>query len=116
MAIGLEEVKAATSKAYAAGAYQRLNGKERVAVFISPEPLKGGTTVQIGPHKRKLAADAYLVFVDLRYNANFAHPVIYEMHNVADGKITTIEEEWPLDDMAFERSLIAHIMPKKEGK
>jgi hypothetical protein len=116
MPITLEHVKEATKRALDAGTYKRLKGHEHVAVFIRPAPLKGGTELRIGYTTYKVEKDAYLVFIDLKHDANFQHPVLYELHNLEDGSIRTIEEKYPIADQEFERSLIPHILPGKEGK
>jgi hypothetical protein len=116
MTITLEHVKEVTAKAFAAGTYKRLKGRERVAVFIRHTPLKAGTDLRIGGKIYKVEKDAYLVFTDLMHQANFTHPVIYELHNLQDGSVRIIEEEFPIADPELERSLIPHILPEKEGK
>ena len=116
MSIDLEHVREVTKKAYVGEAYRRLKGRERVAVFIRHTPLKAGTDLRIGYNRYKVEKDAFLVFVDLRHEANFAHPVLFELHDVEDGSVRTIEDEFPLADPALERSLIPHLLPVKEGK
>ncbi len=116
MPITLEHVKEVTAKAHVSGAYKRLKGRERVAVFIKHTPLKAGTQLRIGYNTYKVDQDAFLVFIDLVHDANFSHPVVYELHNLKDGSIRTIEEEFPIADPELERSLISHILPGKEGK
>jgi hypothetical protein len=116
MPITLEHVKEVTAKAFSGGAYKRLKGRERVAVFIKHTPLKGGTELRIGPRTYKVEKDSFLVFIDLVHDANFAHPVLYELHDLESGKVQTIEEEFPIADPELERSLISHILPGKEGK
>ncbi|MCK5217733.1 MAG: hypothetical protein KAJ93_08085 [Methanosarcinales archaeon] len=116
MSITLEHIKEVTARAFTGGAYKRLKGRERVAVFIRHTPLKGGTELRIGAITYKIEKDAFLVFVDLVYDANFAHPVLYELHDLENGKVRTIEEEFPIADPELERSLISHILPGKEGK
>jgi hypothetical protein len=116
MSITLEHVKEVTARAFKGGAYKRLKGRERVAVFIRHTPLQGGTELRIGAKTYKVENDAFLVFVDLVYDANFAHPVLYELHDLESGKVHTIKEEFPIADPELERSLISHIMPGKEGK
>lgn len=114
MPITLDHVKGITKKAYAEGTYKKLKGRERVAVFIRHTPLIAGTKIRIGYNTYKLEKDAYLVFIDLRHDANYSHPVIFELHNT-DGSVRTIEEEFPIADPDLERSLIPHILPEKEG-
>ncbi len=116
MAITLDHVKQVTARAHAEGAYRRLKGRERVAVSIMHTPIKGGTALKIGYNTYKIDKDAYLVFIDLVHDANFSHPVIYELHNVEDGSVRIIEEEFPIADPALERTLIPHILPGKEGR
>jgi|GEM_PF-6162080 len=116
MPINLEQVKEVAQKAFEKGAYKRLKGRERVAVAVLETPVKGGTDVQIGYKKYKVEKDAYLVFVDLMHNANFQHPVLYELHNLQNGTVRTIEEKFPLADAKLEQSLKYFILPKKEGK
>jgi len=115
MPITLEHIKEVTAKAFTSGAYRRLKGRERVAVFISHTPLKAGREFRIGYKTYKVEKDAYLVYIDLMYEANFAHPVLYELHAL-DGSVRTIEEEFPLADPEFEKSLVSHILPKREVK
>lgn len=116
MVIDLNHVKTITARAFEEGAYRRLKGLERVAIFIRQIPLKAGTELPIGRKKYKVAQDSYLVFIDLKHDANFAHLVIYELHNVNDGSITVIEEQFPIADPKIERSLIPHILPEKERR
>ncbi len=116
MPIDPKHVKEATRKAYDAGAYRRLKGRERIALAILETPVKGGSDVQIGYNKYKVEKDAYLVFIDLMHNANFQHPVLYELHDLQDGSVQTIEEKFPLADAKLERSLKYYILPGKEGK
>lgn len=116
MPITLEHVKEITAKTFSAGTYKRLKGRERVAVFIRHIPLKGGTELRIGYNTYKVEKDAFLVFIDLQHDANFSHPVLYELHNLEDGSVRTIEEEFPIADPELEQSLISHILPGKEGK
>ncbi len=116
MPIELRDVVEAMRQAYAKGAYRRLDGHERVAIFVRETPFKAGSEFRIGPHPYKVEEDSYLGFVDLRYDANFSHPVIYELHNVRDGSVRTIEEEWPLADAQMERSLTPIVLPGREGK
>ena len=116
MGIELGHVKEITSKALSEGAYKRLKGREHVAVFIRHTPLSAGSTIRIGYDEYKIENDAYLVFVDLMHEANFAHPVLFELHNLEDGLVRTIEAEFPLADPELERSLIPHILPRKEGE
>lgn len=116
MSITLEHVKEVTDRAFTGGAYKRLKGRERVAVFIRHTPLKSGTELRIGAKTYKIEKDAFLVFIDLVHDANFAHPVLYELHYLESGKVQTIEEEFPIADPELERSLISHILPGKEGK
>jgi hypothetical protein len=116
MQIQIDHVKGVTEKAYAEGAYRRLAGRERVAIFTRHLPLRAGTELRIGRNKYKIEDDAYLVFVDLRHDFNFAHPVLYELHSLKDGSVRTIEEEFPIADPEIERSLVPFILPPKEGK
>jgi hypothetical protein len=116
MPITLDHVKAVTAKAVAGGAYRRLKGRERVAVYIRDIPLKAGSTLRIGYNNYKIEKDAYLVFINLQHQANYAHPVIYELHNVEDGSIRIIEEEFPIADPEIEQNLIPHILPGREGR
>lgn len=116
MFIELDHIKTVTARAFTEGAYRRLKGLERVAIFIRQVPLKAGTELPIGRKKYKVGQDSYLVFIDLKHDANFAHPVLYELHNVNDGSVTVIEEQFPIADPEIERSLIPHIMPEKGGK
>ena len=60
--------------------------------------------------------DSFLVFIDLKYGANFAHPVLYELHSIDDGKVTRIEENYPIADPELERSLTSVVLPEKEGR
>jgi hypothetical protein len=115
MPITIDHVKEVTRKAYASGEYKRLKGRERVAIFIRPTPLKAGMQLRIGYNTYKIEKEAFLVFVDLVHDANFSHPVLYELHNLEDGSIRTIKEEWPLADPGFEKSLVPHILPGKGG-
>jgi hypothetical protein len=114
MGIDIEHVREMTRKAHAAGAYARLDGRERVAVFGRQVPLAAGSRLRIGGKDYEIKDDSYLVFVDLQHDANFAHPVLYELHSVADGRVTTIEERWPIADPEIEHSLVPHILPGKE--
>lgn len=114
--IGIDHVKEMTKRAYAEGAYKRLGGREHVAIFIRHVPLKAGSELRIGPNNYKVEGDSYLVFIDLRHQANFTHPVLYELHNLNDGSIKTIEEKFPIADLEIERSLIPHILPGEEEK
>jgi hypothetical protein len=114
--IGIDHVKEMTTRAYNEGAYRRLKGLERVAVFVRDLPLAAGSTLRIGPNSYEVEDESYLVFVDLMYEANFTHPVLYELHNTADGTVRVIEEEFPISDPETERSLIAHILPGKGGE
>jgi len=116
MPIELDHVKYVTARSYAEGTYKRLKGLERVAVFIRHVPIKAGTELPIGRKKYKVEQDSYLVFIDLKHDANFAHPVLYELHNVKDGNVTVIEEQFPIADPEIERSLIPHILPDKERR
>ena len=116
MPIGLEHVQAVTARAFHEGAYRRLKGLERVAIFIRHNPLKAGTDLPIGRKKHKVDQDSFLVFVDLQYGANFAHAVLYELHNVNTGKIKVIEEQFPITDPEIEKSLISHILPEERRK
>jgi hypothetical protein len=116
MPITLDHVKAVTAKALAEGAYRRLEGRERVAVHIRDIPLKAGSVLRIGYNRYEVEADAYLVFIDLMHGANYEHPVLYELHNLKDGSVRTISESYPIADPEMERSLIAHILPGREGK
>jgi len=115
MPIALDHVKYVTTRSFAEGAYRRLEGLERVAVFIRQVPLEAGTKLPIGRKKYKVEHKSYLVFIDLKHDANFAHPVLYELHNVDDGSVTVIEEQFPIADPEIERSLVPHILPDKEG-
>ncbi len=116
MPLGIEHVKEITARAHAEGVYHRLKGAQRVAIFIRHLPLVAGSELRIGRKKYKVDSDSYLVFVDLMHDANFAHPVVYELHNVHDGSVRTIEEQFPIADVEMERSLVPHILPrKKEG-
>lgn len=114
MTINLKHVKSVTSQAFASGAYKRLKGRERIAVFIRQVPLEKGSVLPIGPRGYKVEADSYLVYIDLMHDANFTHPVIYELHNLKDGSVKTIEEEFPISDPEFEHTLIPHILPEKK--
>ena len=114
--IGIDHVKEVTRRAYGEGAYKRLGGRENVAVFIRHVPLQSGSELRIGPRNYKVESDSYLVFIDLKHNFNFAHPVLYELHNLSDGSIRTIEEKFPIVDPEIERSLVPHILPGKEEK
>ncbi len=116
MPIDLEHVKAVTARAFAEGSYRRLKGLERVAVFVRHLPLKAGTELSIGRKKYKVDQDSYLVYVDLQHDANFAHSVLYELHHVDDGKVTVIEEQFPITDPGIEKSLIPHILPEERRK
>lgn len=116
MQIGLDHIKAVTARALSTGAYRRLKGRERVAVFIRHVPLKAGAELRVGPNRYKVEGDSYLVYIDLMHEANFTHPVLYELHRLADGSVRTIEEQYPITDAEVERSLIPHILPEKEVK
>ena len=116
MGIELNHVREVTSRALDEGAYKRLKGREHVAVFVRHTPLRAGSTIRIGYDENKIEKDAFLVFVDLMHEANFAHPVLFELHHLDDGSVRTIEAEFPLADPELERSLIPHILPRKEGK
>jgi hypothetical protein len=116
MPITLDHVKAVTARSLAEGVYKRLEGRESVAVYVRETPLRRGTTLQIGRNRYKVEKDAYLVYVNLMHHANYSHPVIYELHNVEDGSVRMIEEEWPIADREIERTLIPHILPREEGK
>jgi hypothetical protein len=115
MSIELDHVKEVTARAAAEGAYKRLRGREHVAVFIRHTPLPAGKSLRIGYHEYSIDRESYLVFVDLMHEANFAHPVLYELHSLEDGTVRTIEEEFPIADPELERSLIPYILPGKEG-
>jgi len=114
--IGIDHVKEMTKRAYAEGAYKQLEGREHVAIFIRHVPIQDGSELRIGPNNYKVEGDSYLVFIDLRHEANFTHPVLYELHNLNDGSIKTIEEKFPIADPEIERSLIPHILPGEEEK
>lgn len=116
MPITVDHIKAVTARSLSAGAYRRLEGRERVAVFVRDIPLKAGTKLRIGYNEYDIEDDAYLVYIDLMHEANFEHPVIYELHNLEDGSVRTIEESYPVADPELERSLIPHIVPGKEGR
>jgi hypothetical protein len=116
MPIALDHVKHVTARAFAEGAYRRLKGLERVAIFIRQIPLEAGTELPIGRKKYRIDQESYLVYVDLQHDANFAHSVLYELHNVNDGKVTTIEEQFPITDPSIEKSLIPHILPEEGRK
>jgi len=116
MPIELSHVKEVTARAFQSGAYRRLKGRERVAVFIRQLPLRAGAELRIGRRQFKVESDSYLVYVDLMHDANFAHPVLYELHDVNNGSVRTIEEQFPLADPELERSLIPYILPGKEGR
>lgn len=116
MPITLEHVKEMTSRKYTGGNYKRLKGRERVSVSIKHVPLEAGKELKIGYNTYKVEKAAYLVFIDLLHDGNFSHPVIYELHNLEDGSVRTIEEEFPIADPELERSLIPHILPGKENK
>lgn len=116
MPINLEHVKEVISKSFSSGAYKLLKGREHVAVYIKHLPLKAGTDLRIGYNSYKIENDSILVFIDLIHEANFSHPVIYELHSVDDGQIRTINEEWPIADPEMERNLIPFILPGKEVK
>jgi hypothetical protein len=115
MKIEIDHVKQVTSKAYEQGSYKQLGGRERIAVFIRQIPLKGGSKLRIGPKDYKIEDDSFLVFIDLMHDANYTHPVVYELHRVKDGSVKVIKEEFPVVDPEIERSLIPHILPKKKG-
>lgn len=114
--IDLEHVKHLVSQAHAAGQYRRLEGRERVSAFISRMVLEPKTELHIGPNKYTVEEPSFLVFIDLMHDANFAHPVIYELHGVNTGNVRTIEEKWPIHDKKLAASLVPHILPPKGGK
>lgn len=116
MPIEIDHVKYVTERSFAEGVYKRLKGLERIAVFIRQVPLKKGAMLPIGRKKYKVEQDSYLVFIDLMHDANFAHPVLYELHNVDDGSVKVIEEQFPISDPQIERSLMPHILPEKERR
>ena len=116
MAIGTDHVKGMTSRAFYEGAYEGPAGREQVSVYMYSFPLKGGHELRIGPNRYKIENDSYLVFVDLMHDANFTHPVRYELHNVNDGSVRSIEEEFPIADPEIERKLTPVIVRGKEVK
>jgi len=115
MKIDIDHVKQVTGRAYEQGSYKQLGGHERVAVFIRHIPLKGGSQLRIGPKDYKIKDDSYLVFIDLMHDANYTHPVVYELHRVSDGTVQVIKEEFPVADPDIEKSLIPHILPDMKG-
>ena len=116
MKISIEHVKGVVTNSLMEGTYKRLKGRENIAIFIRHIPLQSGNKLRIGYSTYKIENNSYLVFIDLMHQANFAHPVIYELHNVEDGSVRRIEEKWPIADPAIERSLIPLILPEKEQK
>jgi len=114
MPIGIDHIKEVTKRSYVSGNYKRLGGRERVSVFIRQVPMKAGSELRIGPRSYKIEKESFLVYIDLMHDANFTHPVIYELHNVEDGSVKIIEEEFPIADPEIERSLIPQILPGKE--
>jgi hypothetical protein len=115
MPIGFEHVQETVRKAYQDGAYRRLDLPTRVAIYICREPLKAGSTFTTGPNRHTAKQDAYLVFVDLLYEANFVHPVLYELHAAKDGAVTRIEEENPILDPGLRARLLPLVVPEKGG-
>ena len=116
MKISIEHVKGVVTNSYKEGKYRRLRGRENIAIFIRHIPLKSGSKQRIGYNSYEIKNESYLVFIDLMYQANFAHPVVYELHNVEDGSVRSIEEKWPIADLAIERSLVPLIISDKEPK
>jgi hypothetical protein len=116
MSIELDHVKHVTARSFSEGNYKHLKGHERVSVSIRHIPLKSGTELPVGRKKYKIKNDSFLVFVDLHHDSNFAHPVMYELHNTKDGSVTVIEEQFPISDVEIERSLIPYILPNDERR
>ena len=112
--ISLKHVKGLVERSYKEGAYRRLRGREHIAIFIRHVPLEADFELRIGYNTHKIEKSSYLVFIDLMYQANFSHPVLYELHNIEDGSVRTIEEKWPIADPELERTLIPFILPGKE--
>jgi len=117
MAIERGDIEARVRKYYAEGRYARPDvverGRERVAVYTLPGRLTAGTVLQIGPREYRVEREAYLVFIDLMHLANFAHPVVYELHDANDGSVTTIDEEFPLSNRELEDRLVPLVSPKE---
>jgi hypothetical protein len=120
MAIERRDIETRVQRSHAEGAYRRLKGalqgRERIAVYTLPGRLAAGTTLRIGPEEYRVKTDSYLVFIDLMDMANYAHPVVYELHDANDGSVTTIDEQWPLADRKLEESLIPLIIPNEKGR
>ncbi len=114
MPIDMNGVKRRTERALKEGTYDRFKGRENVSVFVHPEPFKKGDEIQIGPNVYAVKEDAYLVFVNPMTDGNYAHPVIFELHRIKDGKVETIEEQFPLADPKIERDLLPVIRKGKE--
>jgi len=73
------------------------------AIFGSPQPLATGTTIAVNaPGLPKLsmrtvvrlAAPAWLFFVDLRPNARFEHPTKFVLVRASDGATTVYSQSW----------------------
>ena len=113
MPIGPKQVHERVLERQKKGAYRYLEGRERLAIHTRTEPLKAGTVLRIGRKEYKVDEDSYFVFIDLLHDANFAHPVVYELHSVKDGSVRVIEEQFPPADPEFERSLVPILLPDR---
>jgi hypothetical protein len=115
MAISRRDIERRLQTSYADGRYRRLEGalkgRERIAIYTLPHPLAAGSMLRIGPKNYRVEHNSHLVFIDLMHMANYAHPVLYELHDVDSGVVTTIEEQFPLADRELEKSLIPLISP-----
>jgi hypothetical protein len=119
MGIERRDIEKRVQKSHAEGAYRlkgAMRGREHIAVHTLPGPLAAGTTLRIGPKDYKVKTESYLVFIDLMHMANYTHPVIYELHSVNDGSVTTIEEQFPLTDRKLQESLVPLISPDEKGR
>lgn len=118
MTIARSDIERRIRKSYAEGRYRclegALKGRERIAIYTLPDRLAGGSVVRIGPKEYRVETDSYLVFIDLMHMANYAHPVVYELHDINDGGVTTIEEQFPLADRRLEDSLIPVVCPNEQ--
>ena len=119
MGIERRDIEKRFQKSHAEGVYRlkgAMRGRERIAIYMLPGPLAAGTRLRIGPKDYEVKTESYLVFIDLMHMANYAHPVIYELHAVSDGSVTTIEEQFPLADRKLENSLIPLVTPNTKGR
>ncbi len=81
------------------------------SVHLLERALQAGTTLHIGPHRHDVPQEAFIVIIDEAPGAYWTHPVRYELHDVATGKVRVIREQYPLESPDVKAELVALHIP-----